>query len=72
MMAASGSDLSLTGRGKILPPGVRARFSRIEPSWLAARTRQRDHERERSWKLELGHIEDMQARPQHLTGRINF
>ena len=23
---------------KILPPGVRARFSRIEPSWLAART----------------------------------
>lgn len=63
MMAASGGDLSLTVRGKTLPPGVRARFSRIEPPWLTARTRQRDHERERSWELELGHIEDMQGSP---------
>lgn len=65
MMAASGGDLPATVRGKLKPvsPGVRARLLHIEPASRTAERRERNRERERSWKLELGHIEEMQGSP---------
>jgi N6-adenosine-specific RNA methylase IME4 len=55
MMAASGGDLSLTGRGKTLPPGVRDRLLQIEPPWVTE-SRRKDAEQ---WTNLLGRIENL-------------
>ena len=64
MMAASGNlPAILSGKLKPMSPGVRARLLQIEPASRTAEIRERNRERERGWKLELGHIEQMQGSP---------